>query len=249
MHYLSLLLFCLLLASCDQKNSLNGSYLFRGQKESSLFPPPPESQAKAPYPWEEGKVGDFPRITKDFFRCKGNRLNPSKGSFRDCQGDAHGLPLQEGKEHIFPCLLEILNHIQEKTQKRVVVTAGHRCPQHNTYCDPSNTNSKHLIGAEVDFYVEGMENEPEEVLKLIKEFYKGQKEYEIFQKYERAGLNVSTPPWFNKEIFIKLYKEGEGRNVDNQHPYPYLGLQVRYDRKKDKPVVFDPKQAQNYLRH
>jgi hypothetical protein len=248
MHYWSLLLISFLLVSCDQKDH-SGSYLFRRSEEASLLPPPPEPQGRAPYPWEEGSVGGFPRITKDFFRCKGNRLNPPNNSFRDCQGDAHGLPLKGGKEHIFPCLLEILNYIQEKTQKRVIITSGHRCPQHNTYCDPTSTSSKHLIGAEVDFYVEGMEKEPEEVLKLIWQYYKGQKEYESFQRYERVGLNVSTPPWFNKEIFIKLYKENEGRNVDNQHSYPYLGLQVRYDRESKKSVVFDPKQAQNYLRH
>ena len=31
-----------------------------------------------------------------------------------------------------------------------------------------------------------------------------------------------TIPWFNKEIFIKLYRKSEGRDGDNRHPYPYL---------------------------
>lgn len=163
--------------------------------------------------------------------------------YYDCGGnERHSLPLKDGKEHIYPVLVNLLNQIQEKTGKRVVITCGHRCPQHNTYSDPSpfNRNSKHMIGAEVDFYVEGMEDEPMTIIALIQEIHN-----EEFQRY-KGNSNVSIPPWFNKEIFIKLYQRNEGRDFDNRHPYPYIGVQVRHDG--DTQVSYSWEQAENYLR-
>lgn len=238
-----------------------GDYLIRNQNEYFFTPPPPLPRTREKYPWENKYVGGFPRISKEFFRCKGNPLNPvviqerdGKESlyYRDClSGRRHGLPLKNGEEFIYPCLINLLNYIQEKTEKRVVVTTGHRCPTHNAYCDhsPYNWGSKHMLGAEVDFFIIGMENKPLEIIDLIFSYYKGDKEYEKFSRYETKDLNVATPPWYNKEIFIKLYLEGEGRDFDNQHPYPYIGIQVRFDRDEGKRVVFSQEQAQNYLRH
>jgi len=252
----------LLLSGCTceekklRKQNLRGDYLIRNHDEYFFTPPPPQPRTRETYPWEDKYVGGFPRITKEFFRCKGSPLNPvvvqERGEkepfyYRDCHGGRrHGLPLKEGQEFIYPCLIDLLNYVQEKTEKRVVVTAGHRCPIHNTYCDytPYNWGSKHMLGAEVDFYVEGMEEETEKIIELLMAYYK-----EPFERYKREGLNVSTPPWYNKEVFIKLYLPEEGRNPDNPHPYPYIGVQVRFDQEEKKRVVFSQEQAQNYLRH
>ena len=268
MHYW-LLFLVLALTGCTSKESrackqnLKGEYIYRLHDEYFFKFPAPIAQTREKYPWEERFIGDLPRITKEFFRCKGDPLNPvfiqkQEGKdpvkYFDCQGGKkHGLPLKEGKEFVYPCLVEILNYLQQKTKKRVVITCGHRCPKHNLYVDPSpgNWGSKHMIGAEVDFYVEGMENDPEAILAHIQGYYleKGfSKEFTTFQRYEKEGLNVSTPPWFNKEIFIKLYLPHEGRSVDNRHNHPYIGIQVRHDRAVGSKVVFDQKQAQNYLR-
>lgn len=266
------LLFLTLLSSCSSskekllKQNLRGEYIFRLHDEYFFIPPSPIPQTRKAYPWEEKYIGGFPRITKEFFHCRGNPLNPvviqTRGEkepfyYRDCHGGKkHGLPLREGKEFIYPCLIELLNYIQQKTGKRVVITTGHRCPQHNAFCDysPYNWGSKHMLGAEVDFYVEGMETEPLAIIELLQKYYSEtppfsqDKTYTTFTRYEKEGLNVTTPPWYNKEIFIKLYREVEGRDLDNQHPYPYIGVQVRYDRELNQRVVFDQTQAQNYLR-
>ncbi|MCH9609647.1 MAG: hypothetical protein S4CHLAM45_00330 [Chlamydiales bacterium] len=97
-----------------------------------------------------------------------------------------------------------------------------------------------------------MTMEKEHMLKLIKEFYEKshpeEKAYLTFERYKREGINVSTLPWYNKEIFIKYYLPGEGRDLDNQHSEPYLGIQVRYDRDLKKQVTFDQTQVENYLR-
>lgn len=263
MHYW-LLFFALLIAGCcsqeqkSRKQNPRGEHIYRLQGEYFFTPPAPQRQIRPFYPWENRYVEGLPRITKEFFRCKGNNLNPAviqkiEGKeplkYFDCQGRAHGLPLRDGKEFVYPCLLELLNYIQEKTGKRVVITCGHRCPKHNTYSDTSssNWNSKHMLGAEVDFFVETMEHEPNLIISLIQQYYA--KTDPEFHRYESENLNISTPPWYNKEIFIKLYLEHEGRDLDNQHPYPYLGIQVRSDRSLNTKVLFDPKQAQNYLRH
>ena len=68
-----------------------------------------------------------------------------------------------------------------------------------------------------------------------------------FQRFSKK-TNIATPPWYNKEIFIKLFKSNEGRDYDNRHPFPYIAVQVRYDREKNERVVFSPEQAQKLLR-
>ena len=172
-----------------------------------------------------------------------NHPNP----LSDCRGmQSHSLTMINGKEGIYPILLDLLNYIQKKTQKRVIITCGHRCPQHNTYSDPSKANSvsKHQIGAEVDFFVHSMEDHADKIIDMLFTFYKehpgyrGKGEYEKFLRYENSDLNVSTPPWYNKEIFIKYYKPQEGRDLDNRHPYPYIGVQVRYDRDRKERVFY-----------
>lgn len=212
------------------------------------------------FPWEEGVVFDLVKITKEFFRCKGSTLNPeiidenNKEHFKylgDCDGSNHGLPLILGKEGVYPVLIKLLNYIQAKSKKKVVITCGHRCPVHNLYSDQSLKNrlSKHMIGAEVDFYVLGMEDDPKRVVDLIFKYYKdnpqykGQREYQEFSRYEKE-TDVSIKPWFNKEVFIKLYKDKEGRDFDNRHPYPYISIQVRYDEAKKEKVLFSWEKAE-----
>ncbi len=233
-------------------------YIYRnpGDTFAPIVPPAPRFRER--YSWEEEI--QLPKITREYFRCKGSRASPplidpyssEPRTLLDC--DRHGLPLIHGKEGVYPILLELLNYLQKTTGKRVIITCGHRCPTHNAYADPSKENrvSKHQIGAEVDFYVQGLEDQPEKVVQLIQTFYqqtpryKGKGEYQSFQRYEKADARVETPPWFNKEIYIKLYKKHEGRDADNRHLYPYLSLQVRHDREKDVRVAYDWKLAKNY---
>lgn len=249
-----------------RKRNQKGEYIYRKHDESFFTIPPAEKISPVAYPWDKGQTSLYPKITKEFFRCKGSQLNPchiiqDKGEIRryhDCGGaEKHSLPLREGKEFMYPILIELVNYVQNKTGKRVVITCGHRCPEHNTYSDPSTENqcSKHMIGAEVAFYVQGIEEKPELVIKHLQEFYretpryKGQKEFEEFQRYEKDKTNVTTPPWYNKEIFIKLFKKKEGRDFDNRHPYPYISIQVRYDRDLKEKVIYTwDKANRNYLR-
>ncbi|MEZ5315115.1 MAG: hypothetical protein R3E91_02750 [Chlamydiales bacterium] len=263
-----LVLFLLLfLANCTnqekkiRQQNLRGEFLTRHHNEYFFIPYPPQPLTRERYPWENKSIGGFPRITKEFFSCKGNPLNPvvvkkREGKdplyYRDCKGGKrHGLPLKKGQEFIYPCLIKLLNYIQEKTEKRVVITTGHRCPTHNIYCDQSSYNwdSKHMIGAEVDFYVEGMEENAQKVIALIMRYYQEKDPKEEFARYSCEKLNVSTPSWYNKEIFIKYYLAHEGRDFDNQHPYPYISIQMRYYEEDHTRVTFSQEQAENYLRH
>jgi hypothetical protein len=212
---------------------------------------------RSAYPWERSLIGDHPRITKDFFRCQGSGSNPARFVERnsgnterltDCSGaEGHSLPLRNGREFIYPILADLLNHIQESTGKKAVITCGHRCPLHNTYVDPStgNSTSKHQVGAEVDFYVLGLENDPEEVVRLLMDYFSSSEDPQLttWARYEGEDTNVTIPPWYNKEVFIKLFQSHEGRELDNRHLYPYISVQVRWDRHGQERVAYTWKGA------
>lgn len=191
------------------------------------------------FPWEGSATRRLPPITKEYFRCKGNPLNPKKKwlnergqteEISDCGGyEEHGLPVANGKEEIPQALVDLLNNLQKKLDRRVVITSGHRCSKHNRYVDPSKENktAKHLLGTEVSFYVEDYERRPQEVLKALFSLFPK----ETF-KQGAESLDVAAKPWYSQDLMIKLYNQDEGRNFDNRHPYPYLSVQTRKDHLK-----------------
>ncbi len=224
---------------------LHGALIERQQGEI-LFPPVQTVERPPPqYPWRAELERTHPRITKEHFRCRGNRARTvkiaetedgSKVYLEDCGGITdHSLPLRNGEEYIYEALIEVLNKVQDTTGKRVIVTSGHRCPLHNTYVDHSvkNSKSKHQFGAAVTFYVEGMENQPQEVLKRI------------LQEY--PDLAQTDEGWGNKELALRIYWSHEGRDGDNGHPYPYLSVQLRFDRTTGQRVEYSWKNARQPL--
>lgn len=240
-----------------------GDPIYRRHDEHFYSLSLPQHVPRAPYSWESEI--NFPKITKEFFRCKGNPLNPEvvdmadpehPASLIDCGGHTrHGLPIIRGKETVYPILMDLLNYVQKKTGKRVVITCGHRCPQHNAYADPSKESraSKHQVGAEVDFYVQGMEERPQEIVGVLMQYfqetpsYKKDKEAQEFRRL--AAQQPTTEPWYNKEILIKLFQKDEGRDWDNRHPHPYLSIQVRYDPEGKEKVSYSwAKAHQGYPR-
>lgn len=220
---------------------------------------------RKPYPWEPKSLTVDKKITKEYFRCRGSAQNPprqlldksgKKCELHDCDGlQSHGLPYRDGKEFIYPILIDLLNHLQEKTGRRVVITSGYRCPKHNQYADDSQaaTTSKHQIGAEVDFYVEDYEQAPLEIVRWIMEYYSNDAdpEFSSFRECRRNPLRLQHPGWYNREVAISVKQADEGRDFDNRHPYPYITLELRSDReKKDRPVQYNWKIAhEGYTRH
>ncbi len=250
-----------------RKMNATGEYVYRTHEEIFYVLEAPMRHIRKNYPWEETLIGNQVRINKEFFRCKGNTQNTprehgSQGQIShtfDCGAvqQQHSLPYRESKEYVYPVLIDLLNYIQEMTKKKVVVTCGHRCPTHNIYADSSqfNRTSKHMIAAEVDFYVKGLEWRPEVVVEMIEKYYfehpqyKEDSHFSEFHRYEKE-TNVSTLPWYNKEIFIKLFKKDEGRDFDNNHRFPYISIQVKWDREKEEPVTYNWAKAFNgYLRY
>jgi len=252
-------LVCLLLSGCSgheysEKEKLRAcnvkeERIYRYHDETKYELAEPKLRGRNRYPWEERQVGGFPKITKEYFRCKGSSLHPLRSTHDslgnimqcvDCEGkEKHSLPLKEGKECIYPILIDLLNAVQEKAQKRVVITCGHRCPKHNQYADPSKRNqtSKHMIGAEVDFYVKGLEDDPEKVVQLIQKTYQEWSAEPPFAVF----LTDSKQPGasFNKEVSVKIHDKEEDRDFDNRHPYPYITIEVRFDRNEGKLVHYN----------
>lgn len=232
--------------------------IYRLDREQVFASVPNEPMKREKYPWEELPMGVI-KINKEYFRCKGSDINPPiKGGgeeITDCGGlEKHGLPFRDGQEFIYPMLIQLLNHIQEKSQSTVVITTGHRCPVHNRYADPSRImqSSKHQIGAEVDFYIEGYEDKPLEVIKWIMDYYQTNEngEYSRFFRCQKNPEGLKHPGWYNKEILLRIHEKNEGRDFDNRHPYPYITIELRFDRHKNEPIIFDwDKAMKNYLRN
>jgi hypothetical protein len=177
-------------------------FILRPRPRLSLTTPAPESPPT--YPWESSGKGKISPITKEYFRCRGSDLNPPIPILKDgkvvenifdCHGaDSLSLPIRHEKEFIYPILIELVNEIQSATGKPVIITSGHRCPAHNRYVDSEAKNqaSKHQIGAEVTFYIAGLEHNPEVVLNSIFAFYSSTpryasegKEYTQFERYDK----------------------------------------------------------------
>ena len=103
----------------------------------------------------------------------------------------------------------------------------------------------------MDFYV--IASEPDDIITLLKEYYLQDEEvssdpdFTTFKRYEKENVNVRTKPWYNQEIFIKLYQADEGRDLDNQHDLPYFSIQMRYDRNKKERVRFTWDAAETLL--
>lgn len=216
-------------------------------------------QEQPPYPWEETQSLAIAKVTKEYFRCRGSLENPErkvKGEiYKDCGGSRrHGLLYKDQQEFVYPVLIELLNYVQQKIGAKVVITSGYRCPAHNAYvcADQKYETSKHQVGAAVNFYVSGYEDRPLEVVKWIMDFYRqeGSQNFLPFRQAESKKGQTKYPGWYNKEIFIKIYDAKERRDFDNRHPYPYIVIEVRYDRHRGEAVNYDWKTAhQGYLRY
>ncbi len=217
----------------------------RGAEEIA-YPPQLLIPAELPsYPWEIKGHPNLRPIQKEDLHCQGRRDHPPKllangESHNDCDGPLeHGLPVR-----VQPILMTLLNWIQEKTGQEVVITSGHRCPRHQTYLNSSSKalSSKHQVGAEVNFYVKGWEERPEDVVNIIFEFYKAAP-----KKWDKE-TDVRTTPWYNDEVFVKIYQKDEGRDEDNAHGFPFIDIQVRYDNEKGEKVQYTWKGSQEYYR-
>lgn len=199
---------------------------------------------RAPYPWEN--VADFPKITINSLRCRGSgdhKIRKRNGKeYQDCIGmKDHGLPYVDGAEFVYPVLVSLLNKIQNAWNKKVVVTSGHRCPKHNDYLNLGKSRiSKYMIGAKVDFYVEGMENDSAAVIEKIIDLYK--EESRSYSHFTKSTSEKGTPFWRNKEISISIQKDGEHKILDNKN-HPVISISVRYNRAKNEHVYLDWKQA------
>jgi hypothetical protein len=260
MMKISLILLTIFLNGCstaDERNQArrmkeNGSseriYRLSNQKvyvESAM-----EIAVKEPYPWESGTA--FSKITVDRFRCQGSHDRKEKERdgkiYKDCCGLAdHGLPYGDNDEYVYPVMVSLLNKVQKAFNKKVVITAGHRCPAHQAYVTLGKSKiSRYMIGAKVDFYLEGMEQDALTVVEKLKSFYEDDKGFSEF--YEVRNKD-GTRAWHNKEVIFTINTEGE-HTVLLGKKHAVVSIDVRYDRSKSEGIVLDWKRAyEGYIRH
>jgi hypothetical protein len=243
----ALLVFFLLNSCSDIDRSENEKIKKCNEKKEKIYRLSNESyfssvvlpfHEKEKYPWENFEKSQLPKITKEFFACKGSEIHPPirldgfNDEISDCAGfEKHSLPMTDNKEYISATLIHLLNYLQHRCLRQVVITTGHRCLAHEIYSTGGalNKESKHLTGEEVDFYIEGYEDKPLEIVRMIMDYYQNNQalSYNRFIKCQKNKENLEYPGWYNKEIIIRVHEKNEGRDFDNRHPYPYITIQIR----------------------
>ena len=84
------------------------------------------------------------------------------------------------------------------------------------------------------------------------QFYQenSEEDYLRFMKCQRNPRGLKQPGWYNKEVLVRINDKDEGRDFDNRHPYPYVTMELRYDREKDRQVEYTWKSAHTgYVRY
>jgi hypothetical protein len=198
---------------------------YKNQRQFSFTVGNPRSAPE--YPFSTTNRYGLRKITKELFRCKGSGASKltENGWLFDCNAiHTHSLPVQDTREFIYQEFLDLLNALQDKTGKRVLVHEGHRCPKHNHYLDSSykNSFSKHQIAARVTFSLQGYSLP--ETIDVIREYYTSCNN-PLYIKAE--GI------WSNK--YIRVYA---------MQP---IALELMFDRDSQKRVEYSYRQAHKSL--
>lgn len=180
-------------------------------------------------------------VCEEDFRCRGNpSINKemiwNNVLYEDCQGGC--LP----NCGINTELIELMNELQKKFSRQVVINSGFRCPVHNAYIaaelynwvDPEgrsgnpfevSSRSKHMMGAAADFYIKGYENDPYPIIDSIlsieglnaerRELYS-----QNVRQRNREGIFIDNYYYYRAYVtprwWIHPYAENEGRDIDNR---------------------------------
>lgn len=257
-----------LVAGCEQSSPAPqrgvfvGEYIARHASDNLLDLKSPERLQISAYPWDATTRTPLPPITKHYFQCRGCLQHPPKMIQRggesihlyDCRGgEQHSLPLRDGQEWIAPLLLVMLNFCQERFERPVHITCGHCCLDHRTYLYPhaSSEGVGHVLGAEVDFYVEGWESRPERVVQALLEFYRTRWNHDQHEKGEFSyDEKDGSRFWKNREVVLSIHAAHLGRDEDNNHSYPYLTIRVRYDKESKDTLKYSWDRAlKSYYRY
>jgi hypothetical protein len=245
--FIPLLLLCASCSSADQRiekkrmnNNKTIEKIYRLSEEKVYLHEELKLCKRELYPWEN--ESEFPKITIDHFRCRGNLNNKERHAlgqtFQDCKGlYEHGLPYVDGEEFVFPALLSILNKLQNRLEKKINITSGHRCPKHNSYVTLGTSKlTRFMIGAKVEFYIEGMEKNPQNGIEAIIDLYK--LDTEKYANFEKIRKDDGSFKWQNKEIALSIEQKGEHSVLDNLN-HPVISIEILFDREKNESVILD----------
>lgn len=231
-------LFNFLAISCSDKKSTTISKTYDIQKDftpTNFILPYELPQKKPTYPWNTC----YPRflsLTKYSFQCPGTNPEANIPLHQKCLGALHhGLPLVNGKEYIYPRLIDLLNFLQKENKEKIMVIRGHLCPKAFSLLDPKEQHEKYLIGAMVK--VSSQVNWEKNLSTLVKKFYDKKKEEDPL--YE-IGSSTYPITFINQEFKFIIYPS----LLTN-----IMEIEVLYDKEKDSRINFTEEDIQNYLRY
>lgn len=239
LYYLLLFaLFNVLTVSCSDKKSATISKTYNIQKDftPTSFILPYELPQKSPtYPWNTCHPR-FLSLTKYSFQCSGTNPEADIPLHQKCLGTLHhGLPLVNGKEYIYPRLIDLLNFLQKENKEKIIVIRGHICPKIFSLLDTQEQHEKYLIGAMVK--VSSQINWEKNLSPLVKKFYDKKKEEDPLYEIENSPYAIT----FINQEFKFIIHPSSLTNI--------MEIEVLYDKEKDSPIKFTEKDIQNYLRY
>ncbi len=235
---LLLLLFNFLNSSCSRKNPSITSKTYNIHKNfvpNDFVIPQELPQKKPSYQWEK-QHSPLPSFTKYSFRCTGTNQEENIPSYKKCLGTLqHGLPLYNGKEYIYPRLIDLLNFLQKENNEKISIIRGHLCPKVFALLDIKEQNNKYLIGAIVK--ISSKINWEQNLPFLIKKFYEKKKEENPLQEINNSNYPII---FTNNEFKFIIYKPLTTNIME---------IEVLYDKEKDLTINFTIEDAQNYLHY
>jgi len=149
---------------------------------------------------------------------------------------SHSLPIRNGKEFIYPILIQLLNLVQE--EEKVVIVSGHRCPEYNRHIGGAAT-SKHQIGAAVTFYVEHTDSQL--IIEKILSYDPKQEMGQFVKIQGKRGVY-----WANREVKVELLRDQKEGIEKGEGPL-LIELEVLFDRDASRRVNYSWDEAHKNL--
>lgn len=192
----------------------------------------------------------IPPLTPEHFRCKGSHHNPitkhtidgKQTYFQDCDGShTHSLPIIDGKQTVYPHLIELLNHVQDVTGRQIRVLTGHRCYIHQSYLssEMKDLTSAYQLGAAADVCFQSSSTGLKEIIHAIMDWYE-----QTNLPGSTFNANSDSNRWSNRYVQLSYH---ETTDIDTKYKGPHISITLKVDPSTGKKITYSYRKVRNNL--